>query len=154
VGLQKAAPIVPELGSFVLLNYFMAIEVISDEVTRALRGAMEAQLKEELMKSVAKLREELAEETRDEKGVEIIRKAARRLSRIQFSYADLKVERAGQELRHDQAVIDEAKDLSQFRNQYLGHPRSQIPEAHMSHWFEGDLAFSLSNAYLRAYIAK
>lgn len=153
VGLQRAAPVVAELGPPVLLNYFMAIEAVSDDVTKTLRSSMEDELKKELRESVAMLRGELAEETSDEKAVEIIREGARRLSRIQFHYADLKIERAGQELGLEKEIIDETRDFSRFRNEYLGHPRSEIPQKEIGHWFEDDLAFRLSNAYLRSFVS-
>jgi hypothetical protein len=154
VGLYRVAPVVDELGPSVLLNYFMAIEAVSDDVTKSARAAMEVQLKEKLAQSAATLRRELAEEPSDEKAIELIREAARRISRIQFHYADLKIERAGQELGLDPNLVDEARSFSRFRNTYLGHPRSEIPQAEIGRWFEDGRAFRLSNAYLRAYLSR
>lgn len=153
VSLQRAAAVVPELGPSVLHNYFMAIEAISDAVTRELRDSMGEELQRKLIDAVAQVRHELQQEASNERAVEIVREAGRRFSRIQFHYADLKIEMAGKTLRLEQSSLDEAKRFSRFRNEYLGHPRSEVPDAEISHWFKDELAFRLSNAYLRAYVS-
>lgn len=90
VGLQRVAPVVAELGPSILLNYFMAIEAVSDAVTKSVRKEMEDELRLQLLEAAAELRDQLTEAT-DEHVVGPIREGSKRLSRIQFHYADLKV---------------------------------------------------------------
>lgn len=142
-----------ELGAFVLLNYFMAIERVADDVTKGIRKQLQEQIDRETDAAAGKLRQELGrQDLSNQDAIDLIREAAKEFSRIRFFFADLKIERAGLSLRLESSVVEEAKAFSRFRNEYLGHPRSEIPSGEFAHWFEDDRAFKLSNEFLRGYL--
>lgn len=153
VTLDLARVALPEVAPAVLLNYFMAIERVSDEVTGHLRKDLEDELQRRSAAVAKKLRDQLRSEISDDASISLIRDGAKEFSRIRFMYADLKIQRAGEELRIPEATIESAREFSHFRNAYLGHPRTDIPPAEIGRWFEDDHAFSLSNSYFKAYLA-
>jgi hypothetical protein len=155
VSLQHAAGVVAELGPSVFLNYFMAIERIANDVTSDLRRELAASLDTDVEAAARTLREQLATpDLSDSDAVDLIRDASKEFSRIQFHYADLKIERAGQNLGLGDALADDARRFSKFRNTYLGHPRTAIPRQQSSYWAEDERAFKISNAFLRAYLER
>lgn len=155
VHLSHAATVLHELWPAALLNYFMAIERISEDVTKELRKEMEMQLSEKTSAVAAELRSQLRDEAlSDEDAVELVREASKKFSRIRFFFADLKVERAGRELGIHPPLVEHAQAFSKFRNQYLGHPRTNIPPEESRRWIRDAMAFRLSNAFLRAYLQR
>jgi hypothetical protein len=153
VELGHVAPSLGELGPFVLLNFFMGIEAIADAVTSDVRQAMRLDLQAELATASEAVREELIQGS-EKSALEVIREGAKTFSRIEFHYSDLKVVRAGEELALSPEQIEDARRFSRFRNQYLGHPRSEVPADEAGYWWGADRAFRLSNAYLRHFLQR
>lgn len=136
----------------ILHNYFMATEGIAREVVKNVRDDLQEQSQAERGRIVDELREVLARETPEDEKAQAIRNATNELSRLDLLFMDLQLEKAGELLGLDQAIIDLAKEFNRVRNRYLSHYRSEIPAEKVRYWFEEQRALRVAAAYLRAYL--
>ncbi|MDP9342138.1 MAG: hypothetical protein M3Q23_08565 [Actinomycetota bacterium] len=142
---------ISELSSSILLNYYMAIEGISNHIMMKAKKGDDPAVRTELDQQVRILIEALEGQDTNA-AVQMIRETAKSFDRIELRYMDLKIGEAGRILGIDSAFVAQAQDFNHFRSEYLGHFRSEIPTGEFSRWFEDETAFRLGNKFLAAFV--
>lgn len=112
----------------ILSNCFLALETISNSVTREWRKDNKESTLSEQELIVNTLWEKLKDVESVAKKIAAVREAHTRLQRAERQFQDLKLETAGQKLGVESRFIDLAKELNKLRNKHLGHAGSTSSE--------------------------
>lgn len=134
-----------------VLNFFLVIEHIANNLTRQRSGPVETPAASaELRRIIDKLERALTDAAAtQERKVHRIREAATELNRVEVRYLNQKIESAGNRLGVESSMVDAALAIAKLRNTTLSHPGKQPPDSLQETL---NLARRSSEAFLAAHL--
>jgi hypothetical protein len=135
----------------VVLRFFTAIEGIVDDVVSAERPAALTAIENDLAAVTTQLEDMLSNTVDLSDRVHAIRQATGKIRELTLETMKTRIQIAGQKLGLDAGLMGDTVKLAVFRNKYLGHFSSEIPQDELGPW-AGHRAFEVCKAFVRAFL--